>query len=56
MHGYYKKSDIGTHTYIARTRSFVVCKCAIFGYMDGLTLANVISMEARVTYIPTLRP
>jgi len=56
MHGYYKKSDIGTHTYITGTLSFVVCKCAILGYMGGLTLADVISVEARVTYIPTLGP
>lgn len=56
MHGYHKKSDIGTHTYIAWTTSSVVCKSAILRYLAGSTLADVISVEARETYLPLLGP
>lgn len=57
MHGYHKKSDIGTYTYIDWTRSFfVVCKSVILGYLAGSTLAEVISMEARKRCLPPLGP
>lgn len=48
MHGYHKKSDIGTHTYyIAWTSSSVVCKSAVLSYLASSTLADMISVEAR---------